>query len=378
MNRIYLDHAATTPISPSVATAMQPWLSTEFGNPSSTHAEGRRAREAVDLAREVVSNALGCLFGEVVFTSSGTEAANLAIIGAVAANQTQRRRVLVGAAEHHCVLHTKEWVERLGHKFDIVPCDSMGRYSPDDLRDLDDVLLVSAMLGNNEVGSLSPISEIGARVRSQGSLFHCDATQAFPFVLEAQPWTVDDLSVDLLTFSAHKFHGPKGIGAAYVRAGTAMKPVTVGGGQERELRAGTESVANIVGLQAAIDDALANPQVVAEKRKARDAFLAAMGDVGILTIPSGATLPGHAHFRFPGIDAETLLIRLDRAGIAASSGAACSSGSLEPSHVLLACGYDEAQAKEGVRFTFGAGQDESVAELAAMIIRDVIGEIRRA
>ncbi|MBS1713479.1 MAG: cysteine desulfurase [Armatimonadetes bacterium] len=366
--RIYLDHAATTPLAPEARAAMEPWLS-PTANPSSLHAEGRAARQAIDQAREAVATAFGCLFGEVVFTSCGTEAANLAVIGtALASEDPGRKRILIGAAEHHCVLHARPLLARLGFRTELVPVDRIGRVRPEALARLlgDDVLLVSVMHANNELGTLNDVPSLSALARAHGALFHCDAVQTFP-----TPATVDDLGVDMVSVSGHKVYGPKGAGALYVKAGTALSPVMVGGGQERDLRAGTEDVAAIVGFAAAVDVCRRSSDSDAVKRRARDAF--ALDLIGAGAVPTVRTfqddaLPGHFHCRFPSVGAETLLIKLDRAGISASSGAACSSGSLEASHVLLACGYDEREAREGLRFTFGRGSTIDEAGYAARTV----------
>ncbi|HVT13296.1 MAG TPA: cysteine desulfurase family protein [Fimbriimonadaceae bacterium] len=366
MRRIYLDHAATTPLVPEVREAMAPWLEREFGNPSSLHEEGRRARAAIDQARETLSGRLGCLFAEVLFTSSGTEAANLAIVGAALANEdSSRRRVLMGAAEHHCVLHTRPLLERLGYQVETIPVDQTARVRLDILEEMlgPDVLLVSVMHANNELGTMQPVEEVAILARRHGALYHCDAVQTFGFP-----------DADLVTYSAHKIYGPKGSGAIYIRAGTKVKPLAVGGGQEREMRAGTENVAGIVGFAAAVR---ALPSHF--DSAVRDAFLARLASAGFAPTVSDAceTLAGHAHGRFPGIDAETMLIRLDRAGISASSGAACSSGSLEPSHVLLACGYSEKEAREGLRFTFGRSSPMEDAEEAAERVIECAAALRK-
>jgi len=375
MDRIYLDHAATTPLLPEARAAMEPWLSRGFGNPSSLYLEGRQARAAIDEAREAISRLLGCDFGEVLFTSSGTEAANLAILGAALAHQDgSRRRILFGQAEHHAVLETEATLSALGYRVDRVKVD---RYAVLDLDDLEsklseDVLLVALMHANNELGTLQPVREGADRAHASGALFFCDAVQTFG----ALDWTVDEIGADLVAVSAHKLYGPKGVGALYVRAGTKLKPWTVGGGQEREMRAGTENVAGIVGFATAAAFAVASCQESARTMyRAREAFfaeLAANPSNGsnlarpVRTVPAEIpTLPGHAHVRFPGLAAESMLIVLDRLGISASSGAACSSGSLEPSHVLLAGGYSEAEAKEGLRFTFGRLSVEDEAREAA-------------
>lgn len=342
MTRIYLDHAATTPLLPQAREAMLPWLEGGYGNPSSLHADGRKAKNAIDEAREILSQNLGCLFAEVLFTSSGTEAANMAILGAALANEdSARRRILLGKAEHHCVIETEHLLRRLGYQVEFVPVDRIARIDLNALEAMlgDDVLLVSVMHANNELGTIQPVEEVAALTRSHGILFHCDAVQTFQ-----KP------DADVVTLSAHKINGPKAVGAIYIRAGVKLKPLTVGGAQEREMRAGTENVAGIVGFGTAV-----KLRQDGTKKEARDAFLKEL-DIPdlVVSVPNkDDTLDGHAHVRVPGIEAETMLILLDRMGIGASSGAACSSGSLEPSHVLLACGYSAQEAKEGLRFTFG-------------------------
>lgn len=378
MERIYLDHAATTPLSPAAREAMQPWLDEGFGNPSSLYQEGRRAREAVDQARETLSARLGCDFAEVIFTSSGTEAANLAIVGsALAQRDPKRRRILAGAAEHHAVLRCAGLAEAFGFQFETVAVDRYARLDLDDLerRMGDDVHLVALMHANNELGTIQPVAEAASLAHRHGALFFCDAVQTFA----AMDWAVIDLDADLVSVAAHKVYGPKGVGALYVRAGTRLQPVSRGGGQERELRAGTENVAGIVGFAAAAQEAALDREGRRRKRQARDAFLKALRlDPSIdwtdwnhpsepaLSVPHDVPqLDGHAHLRFPGLSAESMLIVLDQLGVSASSGAACSSGSLEPSHVLLAAGYSEAEAKQGLRFTFGHGSTEAEADEAA-------------
>lgn len=371
MKRVYLDSAATTPLLPEAAEAMAEFALREFGNASSLHAEGRRAKEAIDQSREVFSAKLGCLFGEVVFCSSGTEAANQAVIGtAMAALGGSRKRILMGAAEHHCVLHTRSVLEKLGFTVELVPVTSSAEVTAEAVRETmgDDVLLVCVMHANNETGVINDVAAISSVVRSLGALFYSDAVQTFP-----GDWTVDSLGADLVSVSAHKFYGPKGVGALYVRAGTEVAPLMVGGGQEREMRAGTENVVGLVGARVALVAYQDSWRV--EARAARDAFEAALGDFGVRTVNPGVSrLGSHAHIRVPGVDAEVALIRLDRAGVSASSGAACSSGSLEPSHVLMACGCSEKEAREGLRFTFGRGVGVEDARWAAEVVRrEVVG-----
>lgn len=362
MNRIYLDHAATTPLSAAAREAMLPWL--DAGNPSSLHAAGRRAKDAIDASRETLSEALGCEFGEVLFTSGGTEAANLAIVGAALQNtDSRRRRVLLGAAEHHCVLHTQAILQRLGYHVETIPVDREARIDLDALDAIlaDDVLLVSTMHANNELGSINDIAAIRSLVHQSGAFLHVDAVQTFLRPDDGRP--LGELGADTVTVSSHKVNGPKGAGAIYLRAGVKLKPLVGGGGQEREVRGGTENVAAIVGFAAAVRERMPN----AERRMPnRDRFLQTLEALGAeRTVRSGPILTGHAHVRIPGRDADTLLIALDRAGVAASSGAACSSGSIEPSHVLLACGYTPREAREGLRFTFSPDTtDEDLTEAA--------------
>lgn len=345
---IYADYAATTPLLPAAREAMLPWL--DAGNPSSLHASGRKAKLAIDSAREIVAEAMGCLFGEICFTSSGTEAANLAIIGAaVAARDSDRRRILFSTAEHHCVLHTKPLLEALGFFVEPIPVDHEAKV---DLEALEsscgkDVLLVAVMHANNEVGSFNPIEKVAEICRNSGAHFFCDAVQTFPHA------NCTEIGADLISVAAHKMYGPKGVGALYVKAGTKLSPIIVGGGQERELRAGTEDVASFVGFSAAIQNFPKND--AQSKSDAANALIESTKGFAVLTVsPNTKRLPGHVHLRIPGHPAEQILISLDRMGIEASSGAACSSGSIEPSHVMIACGYDKRTAAEGLRFTFGA------------------------
>lgn len=378
MSRIYLDHAATTPLAPEVREAMQPWLEREFGNPSSLHAEGRRAKDAIDEARETVSGALGSLFAEVLFTSSGTEAANLALVGAALNNRNPRRtRILIAAIEHHCVLHTQPILERLGYRVEHLPADRTGVVHPPE-GSLEDVLLVSVMHANNELGTLQPVREIADRAHRAGALIHTDTVQTF--LAPELDWRIKDLDADIATLSAHKINGPKGVGAIYLRAGVKLAPLAVGGGQEREMRAGTENVAGIVGFGAAVRRRTHSERGRGSLSARRDRFLAQLEAAGaVRTVPPAVPmLAGHAHVRFPGIDAETLLIRLDREGASASSGAACSSGSLEPSHVLLACGYSFDEAREGLRFSFGPSTTDAESVEAAKRVVAVVEAVRES
>jgi len=381
LGRIYLDYAATAPMRSAVAEAMAEWWSTGPGNASSLHAEGRRARMAVDEARERVAATVGCEFAEVCFTGSGTEAVNLALIGTALSpdRDPQRDRVLVSAGEHHAVLHTLPVLQRLGMQTEVVPIDHLGAL---DLPALSarlgpDVALVAVMQANNEVGTHQPISEAVALAHAHGAQVLVDAVQTFA---RATPraW---DLGADLVAASAHKIGGPPGVGMLAARAGVPLEAVTRGGGQERERRAGTENVAGIIGFGLACQLAVAGAAwELARARAARDAFERSashrLGDHIAWTLPATTPrLPGHTHFRIPGITAETLLIRLDREGIAASSGAACSSGSVEPSHVVRAMGRGDMVALESIRFTFGAGSTPEDAERAAKVLATTVAQI---
>lgn len=369
--RIYVDHAATTPLAEAAKSAMLPWLGS--GNASSLYEEGRQAKDQIDRAREVISQRLGVEFGEVLFTSGGTEAANLAIIGAALAHFTgARKRILFSAAEHHAVLGCQPTLERLGYQVELIPVDRFARIDLEALQDRlsDDVLLVSVMHANNEFGTINPIVEIAPMVHAVGGIFHVDAVQTYL----VGDWKRPDLGADLLSISGHKVNGPKGVGALITTAGISTKPLIVGGGQERELRGGTENVAAISGFSAATQA----PRTWSTAP--RDAFEDAVRDLVTFTVdPSQAErLPGHSHFRIPGIRAESLLILLDRMGVAASSGAACSSGAVEPSHVMLAAGFSRVEAKEAVRFSFGHGATVDLAHEAALRLREAAVQIRGA
>ncbi|MBX3110916.1 MAG: cysteine desulfurase [Fimbriimonadaceae bacterium] len=376
MRRAYLDHAATTPLLPEARAEMEPWLDGQPTNASSIHGSGRRAKDALDMSRETFSTALGCLFGEVIFTSSGTEACNLALVGAALAHTGPRRRLLVGAAEHHAVLNTRSVLARLGFRVEAVRVNHVATVDLEDLEAKlsDDVLLVSVMHANNEVGSVNDVRAVSRLAQRVGALVHTDAVQTFPFCPG-----VDELGVDLLSLAGHKFGGPTGFGALYIRGGTPVGPVTWGGGQERETRAGTENVAACVGSAAACRWCRDNGAAVHRaKSDSRDAFLAALEGLAVVTPAGPGRLPGHAHVRFPGVDNESLLIRLDRMGVEASAGAACSSGSIEPSHVLVASGWSEGEAREAVRFTFGHGSTREEAEWAAVVVRQAVDAVRTA
>src|SRR2546428_749091 len=350
----YLDHAATTPLDPRVLEAMLPYFTTEYGNASSIYPLGRHAMQAIDSAREEVAEVLGCRPTEVTFTGCGSESDNLAIKGIAFTAQKKGNHLITSSIEHHAVLHTCQYLERFGFKTTYVPVDSYGRVDPDEVGRAisDQTILVSIMHANNEVGTIEPVAEIGRICRAKKLPFHIDAVQAG----RSLSLDVAALHADLLSLSAHKFYGPKGVGILYVRQGMRILPQLQGGSQERGRRAGTENVAGIVGATTALRLAYEElPEVMPRIMVLRDRLIA-----GLLTIP-GSHLTGHptnrlpnnASFCFEGVEGESILLNLDLLSIAASTGSACTSGSVDPSHVLIAMGIPLEQAHGSLRLTLG-------------------------
>ena len=367
MNRIYLDHAATTPMRPEVLEAMMPFFRDQYGNPSSIYQTGRGAQKALDQARDKAAELIGANPREIVFTSGGSEADNLAIKGVAYALRSKGNHIITSAIEHHAVYHTCKYLEKNGFRLTVLPVDADGLVDPAAVASAltPDTILVSIMHANNEIGTIQPIAEIGEILRKRSILFHTDAVQTVGHI----PVNVDQLGVDLLSLSAHKFYGPKGVGALYVRRGTRLDPLIHGGAQERNRRAGTENVAGIVGMTTALG--LAMEEMEGEARRQQE--LRDMLIEGILRNIPHTRLNGHPKQRLPGnvnlcfefIEGESLLLNLDMKGIAASSGSACTSGSLEPSHVLLALGLPHAIAHGSLRLTLG--RDTSVPDIQAVI-----------
>jgi len=379
---IYLDHAATTPLRPEVLEAMLPYLTEHFGNPSSLHASGRRARQGLDEAREKVATILGARPREIVFTGGGSESDNLAIKGAAWAASARGRHIVTSSVEHHAVLNTCAMLERQGFEVTYLPVDRYGRVDPDQLAEAltDHTTVVSIMYANNEVGTIQPIAEIGAICRQRGVLFHTDAVQAGGFL----PLHVDRLGVDLMSLGAHKLYGPKGVGALYIRQGTALLPQAQGGSQERQRRAGTENVAGIAGFGHALE--LAQGDTAA--RDADNIRLAALRDQlssGLLQI-AGTVLTGHPTERLPnsssllldGLEGGDLVAALDLEGVEVSTGSACTSGSTEPSHVLLAMGIDPLRAHGSLRLTPGRGTTEADIARTIELASAVVARMREA
>ena len=373
---VYMDYAATTPVRPEVLEAMAPYFSERFGNPSSLYALAREAKEAVEEARGRVAAAIGADPGEIFFTAGGTEADNWAIKGT--ALRGKGDHIVTSAIEHHAVIHPCRALEKQGYRVTYLPVDEFGRVDPADAEDAiaDETILVSVMAANNEIGTIQPIRAIADIAHDHGVPFHTDAVQA----IGAYPVDVDDMGADLLALSAHKFGGPKGAGALYIRRGTRIETFMDGGAQERGRRAGTENVPGIVGLGRAID--LATADIEGHSRR-----LAAMRDRlirGILDDIPDTRLNGHPVERlannvsvaFRYVEGESILLLLDALGIAASTGSACTSASLEPSHVLTACGLPHEEAHGSLRLTLGSRNTEEDVDYVLSVLPGVIGRLR--
>jgi cysteine desulfurase len=380
--RVYLDYNATTPVDPEVLEAMLPFLRENFANAGSVHTPGQRARAAVDAARDSVAALIGANASEIVFTSGGTEADNLAIYGAVGASANARKHVIASAIDHHAVLHTCEDLQEHGTEVTFVPVgrtpEGQGVIDPDDIRRAirPDTVLITVMHANNELGTIQPIEEISRIAHEAGICFHCDAVQSAGKI----PVDVAELGVDLLSISAHKFCGPKGVGALYVRTGTAIVPRFRGGHAERDRRPGTENVPGIVGLGKAAELARVKlPEDSARIAGLRDRLEAALVDRVADAFVNGDPahrVPNTSNITFRGAGGEALLIALDLQGISCSTGAACSSGSTEPSHVLLAAGLSHDDARSSLRFSLGRATTAEEIDYAIETIPAVVERLR--
>jgi cysteine desulfurase len=378
MRRIYLDHAATTPVHPEVAKAMLPYFTEAFGNPSSIYSYGQEARGAIEEARIKVAELIGARPEEITFTSGGTEANNFALKGVAYANESKGNHIITTAIEHHAVLEPCKFLEKRGFTITYLPVDKYGLVDPDDVKKAitAKTILISVMHANNEVGTIEPVAEIGEIAREAGVYFHTDAVQTAGHV----PVNVDELKVDLLSISAHKFYGPKGIGALYVRKGTKLVPFMHGGQQEKRRRAGTENVPGIVGLGKAAE--LAGQEM--DKEAKRQAYLRDKLIGGLMEKIEHLHLNGHPRKRLPNninisvdfVEGESMLLNLDLEGICASTGSACSSASLEPSHVLLALGVPPEQAHGSLRFTLGRENTEADVERVLEVLPRIVGKLR--
>lgn len=378
MERIYFDHGATTKTDETVAKAVMEAMLENFGNPSSIHSFGRNARKAVEEAREKVAALIKAQPGEIYFTSGGTEADNLAIKGVAMANPKKGNHIITSAVEHHAVLHTCEYLEKQGFTVTYLPVDKFGMVDPETLRHAinDKTVLVSIMMANNEVGTIQPIKELAAIAKEFGAYFHTDAVQAVGNI----EVDVKADGIDLLSLSGHKFHGPKGVGALYIRKGVKIKPIQHGGGHERKLRAGTENVPGIVGLGVAAEIAQKNlPEKIERLTKFRTKIISNVLqniDHVYLNGHKEKRLPGNINLSFEFIEGESLLLNLDLKGIAASSGSACTSGSLDPSHVLLAMGLTHEIAHGSLRLTLGRDNTEQEVDYFLEVIPNIIARLR--
>lgn len=375
---IYLDHAATTPVKPEVLEAMLPYFTEKFGNASSIYTIGRESKKAIEEARDKVAAALHAQPREIFFTGSGTEADNWAIKGAAYANRQKGNHIITTATEHHAVFHTCQYLESDGFEVTYLPVDENGLVTPEQVQAAlkPNTILITVMYANNEIGTIQPIAEIGRIAREKGICFHTDAVQAVGNI----PINVEELKVDMLSLSSHKFYGPKGIGALYVRKGIKLTSFMHGGAQERGRRASTENVAAIVGLGKAIELATRNLD-------AYNAKLLALRDRTISEIQKRIPfvrlngdrykrLPGNVNFSFEFIEGESLLLMLDMKGIAGSSGSACTSGSLDPSHVLLAIGLPHEIAHGSLRLTFGEDNSDADIDYLMEVLPEIVQRLR--
>lgn len=376
MNKFYADYAATSPIHPYVVEEMTEVMHHIYGNPSSIHAYGREARKIVDDARTVIAKSINANFNEIIFTSGGTESDNMALIGTAFANKDKGKHIITTAVEHHAVLHTCEFLEQNGFEVTYLPVDETGRVSVEDVKKAlrDDTILVSIMFANNEVGTIQPITEIGQLLKDHQAYFHTDAVQAYGLL----PIDVKEMNIDLLSVSAHKINGPKGIGFLYEKADVRLQPYFFGGEQERKRRAGTENVPAIAGFKKAVEIIMADRQKKYDFYvQLREKFIEGLNEEAINFKVNGSEnycLPHIVNVSFPGTEVEAFLVNLDLEGVSASSGSACTAGSLEPSHVLSAMfGAESDELFNSIRFSFGLGTTmedvEEIAKITAKVVK---------
>ncbi len=374
---VYMDHAATTPLDSRVVEAMEPFYSIKYGNPSSLHTAGQEAREAVEEARSKVAKLLNADSGNIIFTSGGTEANNLALKGIAFANRKKGRHIITSKIEHHAILEPCEWLEKQGYEVTYLPVDEYGRVSSGNLESAlrEDTILVSIMHANNEIGTIEPIEKLGGIAREQGVLFHTDAVQSYGKI----PVDVQAMNVDLLSMSAHKLYGPKGVGALYVRKGVRMQPLFHGGGHEFRKRSGTENVPGIIGFGRATEIAGAEMTQETEKLSSlRDRFIKGALKIENSRLNGHPTkrLPNNANCIFLFIEGESLILELDFHGISANTGSACSSKSLEPSHVLSAIGLKPEETHGSLRLTLGKQNTKEEVDYVLEVLPKVIDRLR--
>ena len=376
--RIYLDNAATTKMSKTAINAMLPYMYSIYGNPSSLHSMGQKTNEALFNARELIAKLLGCEAREITFTSGGSEADNQAIVSAARIGEKSGKKHIVSTAfEHHAVLHTLDKLKKEGFKITLLDVHENGLVIPEQVREAirEDTCLVTIMYANNEIGTIQPIKEIGAVCREKGVIFHTDAVQAAGHL----HIDVKEQNIDMLSLSAHKFHGPKGIGALYARKGISLVSLIEGGTQERGKRAGTENIPAIMGMAAAFEESCSRIDENTEKLTAlRDKLIAGLSKVphSVLNGDAKKRLPGNVNFCFEGIEGESLLLLLDDKGVCASSGSACTSGSLDPSHVLLAIGRVHDIAHGSLRLTLSEENTEEEINYTIKEVKDVVEYLR--
>ncbi|MDT2045360.1 cysteine desulfurase family protein [Priestia flexa] len=368
MERIYVDHAATSPVHPAVVERMTTFMHEHFGNPSSIHHYGRESRRYLDEARQTIASSIGARENDIIFTSGGTEADNMALIGVALANKHRGNHIITTSIEHHAVLHTCQFLEEQGFEVTYLPVDETGRVSIEDIKRslTDKTILVSVMYGNNEVGTIQPILEIGALLKEHGAYFHTDAVQAYGLI----SLNVQQLGVDLLSVSSHKINGPKGIGFLYVAPHVVLSPLLFGGEQERKRRAGTENMASIVGFEQAVRIAQESlKERAVQYKQFKERMMQILEEEQVSFNVNGNVdyaLPHVLNLSFERVNVESMLVNLDLAGIAASSGSACTAGTVDPSHVLVAMfGKESDRITSSIRFSFGLGNTmEQIEELA--------------
>jgi cysteine desulfurase len=377
MKRIYMDYAATTPVDPRVLKAMQPYQSKKFGNTMSLHSFGQEAKEALEESRRKVSRLLNAKLGKVIFTGSATEANNQALKGVAFANRGKGKHIVVSSIEHHCVLDSARWLQRQGFEVTYLPVDSHGLVDPSAVSNAirKDTILVSVMHANNEIGTIEPVGEIGKICREKGVYFHTDAAQSLGKISV----DVEEMSVDLLTACAHKMYGPKGVGALFVRDGVRIEPLLHGGGHEFGLRSSTVNVAGVVGFGAAADVARREMESESKKlTKLRDRLAEGVLDIDQAHLNGHPTLrlPTIANFWLAFIEGESLVAQLDVRGVAASTGSACSSESLEPSHVLIAIGLRHEEAHGSLRLSLGRWTTRQEVDYVVKVLPDAVQRLR--